>query len=111
MKVEVLISSAIPSTVHSEHDRLKNNIRKWTRRLLTSCIAAAVTSVFGLAIAAGSMFGLIAADGSLSVLGSLLLAAAFVTLISVAHCCDRLGEIRHEQRVEAFRKKIIQRSR
>jgi hypothetical protein len=105
MKVEAVISSAISPSARSKPDCWKKLNQTWTRRLLTSCIAAVVSSIFGLAIAAGSMLGLITSGGTVSVFGSMLLVAAFLMLIRVAHCCDRLGEFRHEQRIAAFRKR------
>jgi hypothetical protein len=106
MKAAMVISSLAASAANGR-GHLETLNQKWTRRLLISCVASVISSIFGLALAAVSMLGLISRGSVLSKTGPISLGAAFFMLVCVAHCCDRLGDVKRERRIAAFKRKLF----
>src|SRR5215470_9211019 len=81
--------------------------RLWVFNLLVSSILAAVTGVFGLAIASASLLHLISSRSVLGITGTALLALTFPLLVFAAHCLDRIDHANREHRLASYRKKIF----
>jgi hypothetical protein len=98
----------IPAVVEN---KFRSARRRWLKCLLTSCIAAAVTGIFGLVLSAASMLGVISAVNRLTSVGVILLVATFPILVFAAHCLDRIDDANREIRLAAYRKKRFQPAR
>lgn len=101
---------AIPrsdAAVHSKEKSAsyKSLRRRWMTLLLGSLSAAAATGLSGIAFAAASYFHLVE-FGRFAILDSILIAAAFTSLIFGAHCLDRIDAADHAARVTKLKEKI-----
>lgn len=76
----------------------------WTDILLVSSGLGTATIVCGFGIAAVSALGLIPAHGGVALLGTILLLLAFPVLGLVAHCMDKLDDLKREARKEFCRR-------
>jgi hypothetical protein len=100
-RVEIAV---IPAVAENQFHAAR---RTWLKCLLVSCIAAAVTGIFGLVLSAASMLGVISAANLLTSVGVVLLVVTFPILVFAAHCLDRIEDISRARRLASYRKMIF----
>jgi hypothetical protein len=79
--------------VVTPEERLAKCRRRWALGLAVSCLAAFLTGLLGLALAAISLLHIIPTGGPSAILGPVLLVVAFPLLILAAHCMDKIDEV------------------
>jgi 4-hydroxybenzoate polyprenyltransferase len=82
---------------------LRRSLRHWTIGIFVSVGSAVFSTLSGLAIGAASLLGLVTQHSGLSVLGTLLIVAAFPLAIIAAHCMDKADEADRAIRLEYCR--------
>ena len=107
MKIDT-VSTALTTVRPIHHDGSYLRVhRKWVFYMLTTTITAAITGIFGLALAGASLLHLIDSRSVLGFAGTILLATTFPLLVVAAHCLDRIEDINRADRVASYKRIVF----
>jgi len=75
--------------------------------MLTTTVSAAVTGIFGLALAGASLLSILDSRSRLGFMGTILLAVTFPLLVLAAHCLDKIEDANRAHRVASYRRTVF----
>ena len=102
--VTTVLNTIHPKFVNTEYRREHG---RWIVYMLTTTITAAITAIFGLALAGASLLHMISPESPLGFIGTILLALTFPLLVLSAHCLDRIEDVNRANRVASYKRIVF----